>query len=120
MTRFKATPYFHLAYRLIPGYPITSRKVLVNGITFDGNGEFETDDEVLIRGLRLYIKYAKNARELPQNALLSSVDLTVISEVMSDEKAAETVQSIPVKVIVPETTEDTDSIYSEIRRLLKR
>jgi len=60
-------PYFHLAYRLIPNYPISNQKVFVNGITFSGNCEFITDDSRLIDGLRLYIKRFKEAEKLAVN-----------------------------------------------------
>lgn len=119
MVKFIASqPYFHLPYRLIPGYPISSQKVLANGIDFNKDGEFETGDEVLIRGIRLYIEYAQKARELPQNARFSSIDLPVISEVKGGEKATEYVESKPVKVVA-DISEDTDDLWSEISRLLK-
>lgn len=56
MKFYSERPHLYLAFRIIPNYPITSEKVLNNGIDFNGDGEFTTDDEVLIKCLKLFIE----------------------------------------------------------------
>ncbi len=43
-----------IGFRQLPNYPLTSLKVMVGGIDFH-NGEYETNDEILIACLRKFI-----------------------------------------------------------------
>lgn len=58
MKFYSENPHQFIGYRQLPSYPLTSLKVKIGGIDF-ANGEFTTDDEVLITALKRFISVRK-------------------------------------------------------------
>lgn len=107
----RENPYLYLAFRLLPGYPITSETIKNSGITFR-NGEYVTSDEKEIAGLRNFIIARSNClTQCPIYEEGNDIDkrMTALEWTLEAERQEE----------VKRREEEEQERLREIRRLLR-
>lgn len=79
MAKFKAEQAYHImSYNSLPNFP-KDVETSFNHIQFDGNSEFETEDEALIAGLREFERI--NSREVADKDANGKLFIKVVSPI---------------------------------------